>query len=314
MGKQSKTSSKDLSDIPPRPAKEFHKHDQNCSICVKSCPVCFIYDANMRPGENPLNNKVENEDDSGEVSSDGNHSGMMADGSPLSGLPKLATSSGNSSNSGLGSQPTNSTTTVDRFKSSFKLQKLDHCVIEAGNDLITKESTEARHKILLHSLCRLCGGLAIKCREKEHFGEQIDRLCGINPKNDDPNVHPKSVCSLCCKKFYYRSSHVRPSAQFRSPIDLKKFNEMRIAIDCKATKEHMKRERESDKASEKDNRMRSPTVLSTGIPSNVLQAQKAAERQTLQNNNRTKSPLGTNNDSFLGGGGAGLNNPCQSPL
>jgi len=94
-----------------------------------------------------------------------------------------------------------------------------------------------------------------------------------------------------------------------------KFDEMKIAVDTKAIKEHMKKERESDKAGEKDNRMRSPTVLSTGIPSTVLQAQKAQERQNNNNgdgrNNGTKSPLGTNNDSFLGMVG---NNQCHSPL
>ena len=98
---------------------------------------------------------------------------------------------------------------LEREANTGRFEKVDDSVVEAGNLSITAVGTKDRHKVLLQSICRLCGGLAIKCRPKEHFGEQITRLCGIDPLADNPHVHPRYVCSLCCKKFYYRSSHVR---------------------------------------------------------------------------------------------------------
>ena len=311
---------KELKEINARPPCDFYEHDENCKICIAACPVCFIYDVNMRPGEDPAFYDDVGSDDGEpkikEIEEDGNghqengHQGCCSHdasednknagsaacspkpssqnepnkvSSVLDNFFSMTQNQGSSAspstyglpNMSLATEPIKFTIKKQNisnmnFKtqvSKLKIENVENSVVLAGNDLITPKGTEDRHKILLQSVCRLCGGLAIKCREKEHFGEQINRLCGIDPQNDDIDIHPKYVCSLCCKKFYYRSSHVRPAAQFRSPIDLKefwehndscptcyqdcplcqinpttKYTQIKIAIDRKAIKEHIARE------------------------------------------------------------------------
>lgn len=320
-------SKKELKEITVKPAAEFLPHDANCKICVEACPICFIYDKNMRPDEEvkmtwdeikqdkidhpeKYANIEEIDEDSESIPED---SGTAITPSSIQNpLESFLTSSfPNSSPTPMKftiKKQNISTMNFKKQKSKLKLTDVDPSVKEAGNQYITPDATVDRHKIMLQSVCRLCGGLAIKCREKEHFGEQIHRLCGIDPQSDDIDVHPKYVCSLCCKKFYYRSSHVRPSAQFRSPIDLKefhphsdncptcyepcplcqlhpkmKFNQLNIAIDQNAIKQHILREKEA------------------------LEKEKSTVNTSFSN----KSPINFNLDSLMNNV---INNPKPSPM
>ena len=164
---------KKLDEIQPRAAAVFDEHGPDCKLCAKSCPVCFVYDGNYR-NDQDLDTSFEEKKAVADITEAEN-------------------------------------TIVQKTVENDETYPLDQGVIDAGNVHITGRQVHMRHKVLLQSICRLCGGLAIKCRPKEHFSEQIQRLCGIDPLEDSPEIHPRYVCSLCCKKFYYRSSHVRPS-------------------------------------------------------------------------------------------------------
>lgn len=286
---------KKLDEINTRQAACFEVHGENCKLCGRACPVCFLYDRNHRPTEsNGLFHAVKSSPGLPAIEAspvdtsltNGNHvrndssDNFMLGGNELKiDEDDLSTPSNGDTEEkyqsdiklemipGLESEeepkpiptivsiagtldylkpkqdlPVNTVTPLSPFKvdnenipdttelpttadetKTVALMQVDQGVIEAGNLFIDGKQTKMRHQVLLQSICRLCGGLAIKCRPKEHFGEQIHRLCGIDPITDSTEIHPRYVCSLCCKKFYYRSSHVRPSAQFRSPIDLKCF-------------------------------------------------------------------------------------------
>lgn len=64
------------------------------------------------------------------------------------------------------------------------------------------KTVDQNHTINLNKLCRICGGILKKPMLKTKFADEIERLFGIDIKDENSEIFPNHICSMHCAVFY----------------------------------------------------------------------------------------------------------------
>ena len=82
---------------------------------------------------------------------------------------------------------------------------------------VTK-TVDQNHTINLNKLCRICGGILKKPMLKTKFADEIERLFGIDIKDENSEIFPNHICSMHCAVFYRCRTALKKNEAFSTDL------------------------------------------------------------------------------------------------